>query len=67
MGLSLFPAMCASRKAKQALREVAEFENDRLYHKLGLNWRLARNRQETLVEYILVVEFLPRLYLNKPE
>lgn len=63
------PSVCITRKTKHMLEKVVEWENNRLYHKLGLNWRLVKERCEasSMVEYVLVLEYLPKISIYQPD
>lgn len=53
-----------------ALEKTLDYENQQLYNRLGLHWRLARQQIEgsgTLVEYVLVLESLQKIPLNMPD
>uniref|UniRef100_A0A7E4VUM2 Erf4 domain-containing protein n=1 Tax=Panagrellus redivivus TaxID=6233 RepID=A0A7E4VUM2_PANRE len=69
-GCSLWPMICLNSRAIAALEKTLDYENQQLYNKLGLHWRLARQQIEnagTLVEYVLVLESIPLMPLNMPE
>lgn len=45
-------------------------ENSRLYNKLGLNWRLSKQPSHTnhsFMEYVLVIDFLPKMHIYQPD
>lgn len=66
----LWPSLALSKRTRTALEKLIANENQRLYHRLGLNWKLSKERCHTnyaFVEYVLVIEFLPKLYLNQPD
>lgn len=69
LGFSVMPTVCITRKTRHTLEKVVRWENNRLYHKLGLNWKLVRERCEAsnLVEYLLVLEHLPKLSIYQPD
>ncbi|CAG2116680.1 unnamed protein product [Medioppia subpectinata] len=66
----LWPTLALSKRTKNSLEKLLSHENYKLYHKLGLNWRLAKQRCHTnhsFMEYVLVIEFLPKLQLYQPD
>ena len=66
----LWPTLALSKRTRMALEKLIAAENQRLYHKLGLNWKLAKERCHTnyaFMEYVLVIEFLPKLHLHQPD
>lgn len=66
----LWPTLALSKRTRTALEKLIATENQRLYHKLGLNWKLSKERCHTnyaFVEYVLVIEFLPKLHLYQPD
>uniref|UniRef100_T1JVX9 Uncharacterized protein n=1 Tax=Tetranychus urticae TaxID=32264 RepID=T1JVX9_TETUR len=45
-------------------------ENNRLYHKLGLNWKLGKERchsNNSFMDYVLIIEFLPKHHIYLPD
>lgn len=69
LGCSLWPVICLSRKTRHSLEKVLEWENSHLYHKLGLHWRLNKQWCDTnsLMEYVLLVEFIPKVPIYRPD
>lgn len=69
LGCSLLPVVCLSRRSINAIEKLLDYENARLYNKLGLNWRLARQHCDTnnLTEFVLLIEFLDRESILKPD
>lgn len=66
----LWPTLALSKRTRTALEKLIASENHRLYHKLGLNWKLSKERCHTnyaFMEYVLVIEFLPKLHLYQPD
>ncbi|XP_045108180.1 cysteine-rich hydrophobic domain-containing protein 2-like [Portunus trituberculatus] len=61
-GCSLWPVICLSKRTRNAIEKTLEAENTNLYHKLGLHWRLTRQRcdNSSLMEYVLVIEVIPK-------
>ncbi|XP_037087166.1 cysteine-rich hydrophobic domain-containing protein 2-like [Pollicipes pollicipes] len=69
LGCSLWPVICLNKRTKHSLEKALEWENTNLYHKLGLHWKLARHHcdNSTMLEYVLLIEFIPKLPLNRPD
>uniref|UniRef100_A0AC34FEL3 Golgin subfamily A member 7/ERF4 domain-containing protein n=1 Tax=Panagrolaimus sp. ES5 TaxID=591445 RepID=A0AC34FEL3_9BILA len=69
-GCSLIPMICLNSRAISAIEKTLDYENQQLYNKLGLHWKLSRQQIENagaLVEYVLLLETLPRMPLNMPD
>ncbi|CAF1310022.1 unnamed protein product [Rotaria magnacalcarata] len=68
-GLSLCPVLCLNKRSKNAVNKVLDWENARLYHKIGLHWHLTKQRcsNSTIQEYALMIEFRPPLSLSHPD
>lgn len=69
LGCSLWPVICLSKRTQHSLNKLLEWENSRLYHKLGLHWRLAKQRcdSSSMMEYVLLIEFIPKIPIYKPD
>jgi len=69
LGCSLLPVIFMNKKARLSISKLLEMENQRLYLKLGLKWRLAKVKcnSNTLLEYVLLIEFLPTILLYQPD
>lgn len=69
LGCSLWPVLCLSKRTRHQLEKQLDWENSQLYSKLGLKWRLVRQRCDSslMMEYVLLVEFLPKYNLFKPD
>ncbi|XP_055935344.1 cysteine-rich hydrophobic domain-containing protein 2-like [Argiope bruennichi] len=69
LGCSLWPVICLSRKTRHSIIKVLEWENSRLYHKLGLHWRLNKQWCDTnnMMEYVLLIEFIPKVPIHRPD
>lgn len=69
LGCSLLPVIYMNKKAKLSINKLLDMENQRLYLKLGLKWRLAKLKcnSNSLLEYALLIEFLPTLLLYQPD
>lgn len=66
----LWPTLALSKRTRTALEKLIAAENHKLYNKLGLNWKLAKERCHTnyaFMEYVLVIDFLPKLHLYQPD
>ncbi|KAK8743691.1 hypothetical protein OTU49_001213, partial [Cherax quadricarinatus] len=68
-GCSLWPVICLSKRTRNAIEKTLEAENTNLYHKLGLHWRLSRQRcdNSSLMEYVLVIEVIPKKDILRPD
>jgi len=71
LGFSLvWPSIILKKRSKAKLEKLIASENNRLYSKLGLNWKLAEQRcygNQTFIEYVLKIEFNPKLDLYQPD
>lgn len=71
LGLTLvWPSIALKRRNKMNLEKILASENNRLYSKLGLNWKLAEQRcysNHAFVEYVLMIEFTPKINLYLPD
>lgn len=69
LGCSLWPVVCLSKRTRHCLEKVLDWVNSHLYNKLGLHWRLAKQRCDTssMLEYVLLIEFIPKLMIHKPD
>lgn len=69
LGCSLFPVIFINKKARLSINKFLSIENSRLYLKLGLKWRLAKIKcnSNSLMEYVLLIEFLPTILLYQPD
>lgn len=71
LGFSVvWPSIALKRRSKTSLEKFLTSENNRLYAKLGLNWKLAEQRcysNQAFVEYVLKIEFLPKINLYLPD
>nr|CAD7587591.1 unnamed protein product [Timema genevievae] len=56
-------------KTQHSLDKLLEWENSHLYHKLGLHWRLAKQRcdSSSMMEYVLLIEFIPKIPIYRPD
>lgn len=69
LGCSLLPVIYLNKKAKLCINKLLDIENQRLYNKLGLRWRLTKLKcnSNSLFEYVLLIDFLPVLSLYQPD
>lgn len=66
----LWPTLALSKRTRSALEKLLANENNRLYNKLGLNWRLGKERCHTnhsFMAYVLIIEFLPKQHIYLPD
>ncbi|KHN86649.1 Cysteine-rich hydrophobic domain 2 protein [Toxocara canis] len=69
-GCSLWPVVCLNKRTVHALEKTLDHENQTLYNKLGLHWRLARrpvDLNHSMTEYVLLLEMLPKAPLLLPD
>lgn len=69
LGCSFLPVIYMNKKAKLSINKLLEIENQRLYLKLGLKWKLTKIKcnSNSLLEYVLLIEFLPTILLYQPD
>jgi len=69
LGCSLWPVVCLSKRTRHALEKLLDWENNHLYTKLGMLWRLSKQRCDSsaMIEYVLLVEFIPRIQIHRPD
>ncbi|VDM94053.1 unnamed protein product [Onchocerca ochengi] len=70
VGCSLWPVVCLNKRTVHALEKLLDHENQTLYNKLGLHWRLVRRPIEvnySMTEYVLLLEILPKTLLLLPD
>ncbi|KAI8797711.1 cysteine-rich hydrophobic domain-containing protein 2 [Biomphalaria glabrata] len=69
LGCSLWPVVCLSKRTRHSLEKVLDWENSHLYQKLGLSWRLNKQRcdSSSMMEYVLVLEFIPKVPIFRPD
>ncbi|KAK5639560.1 hypothetical protein RI129_012128 [Pyrocoelia pectoralis] len=68
-GCSLWPVICLSKRTQHSLNKLLEWENSYLYHKLGLHWRLSKQNcdSSSMMEYVILIEFLPKIPIHRPD
>ena len=54
LGCSMWPVICLSKRTRHQIEKLLDWENSHLYTKLGLRWRLARQRCDStlMMEYV---------------
>ncbi|XP_051240291.1 cysteine-rich hydrophobic domain-containing protein 2 [Dicentrarchus labrax] len=69
LGFSLWPVICLSKRTRRSIEKLLEWENSRLYHKLCLHWKLSKRKCETnnMMEYVILIEFLPKIPIFRPD
>lgn len=69
LGISLLPVIFMNKKAKLSINKFLDIENQRLYLKLGLKWKLTKMKcnSNSLTEYVLLIEILPTVLLYQPD
>jgi len=69
LGCSMWPVICLSKRTRHQIEKLLDWENSHLYTKLGLRWRLARRRCDStlMMEYVLLIEFVPKQQIYKPD
>uniref|UniRef100_A0A4W3K3S5 Cysteine-rich hydrophobic domain 1 n=1 Tax=Callorhinchus milii TaxID=7868 RepID=A0A4W3K3S5_CALMI len=69
LGCSLWPVICLNKRTRRSIQKLLEWENNRLYHKLGLHWKLSKRKCETsnMMEYVILIEFLPKFPILRPD
>ncbi|XP_045851808.1 cysteine-rich hydrophobic domain-containing protein 1 isoform X4 [Meles meles] len=63
-----FPSVLTG-KTRRSIQKLLEWENNRLYHKLALHWKLTKRKCETsnMMEYVILIEFLPKYPIFRPD
>ncbi|KAJ6663198.1 hypothetical protein lerEdw1_010334 [Lerista edwardsae] len=69
LGCSLWPVVCLNKRTRRSIQKLLEWENNRLYHKLGLHWKLSKRKCESsnMMEYVILIEFLPKYPIFRPD
>ncbi|KAL5012361.1 hypothetical protein ScPMuIL_010912 [Solemya velum] len=69
LGCSLWPVVCLSKRTRHSIEKVLEWENSHLFNKLGMHWRLSKQRCDTssMMEYVLLIEFIPKIPIFHPD
>ena len=66
----LWPTLALSKRTRSCLEKLLAEENERMYHKLGFNWRLSKkacHNNTAFMEYVLVIDYLPKLHMYHPD
>ena len=68
-GCSLIPVFYINKKAKLAINKLLNLENERIYKKLGIKWRLAKQKfnSGSLLEYVIIIDIIPSLLIYEPD
>jgi len=68
-GISIWPVLCLDKRSKRMLEKALDWENRNLYHKLGLHWKLDKQRlaNSTMIQYVLLIEYIPKTPVYKPD
>ncbi|NXA60813.1 CHIC1 protein, partial [Mohoua ochrocephala] len=66
LGCSLWPVVCLNKRTRRSIQKLLEWENNRLYHKLGLHWKLSKRKCETsnMMEYVSIASVLTAIQQN---
>eukprot|EP00118_Oscarella_pearsei_P009136 m.50891 g.50891 ORF g.50891 m.50891 type:complete len:165 (+) comp34103_c0_seq2:228-722(+) len=68
-GCSMIPVVYLNKRTRARVDKALSWENSRLYHKLGLRWKLSKEQSvdSNLKEYVLLLEFLPKEDIYRPD
>lgn len=72
-GWSLYPAIYLKKQIKRQLKRFLDDENENLYNKLGLNWKLAKQELDgggassLLTEYVLLIDYIQKYQIYSPD
>uniref|UniRef100_A0A9J8AF19 Cysteine-rich hydrophobic domain 1 n=1 Tax=Cyprinus carpio carpio TaxID=630221 RepID=A0A9J8AF19_CYPCA len=58
VGCSLWPVICLNKRTRRSIQKLLEWENNRLYHKLGLRWKLSKRKLQHHLEVFVLVVFM---------
>lgn len=71
LGFSLIgPSIALRKRSKISVEKYLASENNRLYSKLGLSWKLGEQRSLTnhaFIEYVIQIEFTPKINIYQPD
>ena len=68
LGFSLVcPSIVLKQRCKMNLEKFLISENNRLYSKLGLNWKLGQRSYNRFVEHVIIIEFSPKIDPYMPD
>ncbi|XP_073661348.1 cysteine-rich hydrophobic domain-containing protein 2 isoform X3 [Tursiops truncatus] len=67
--ISILLLLLLTTQTRRSIEKLLEWENNRLYHKLCLHWRLSKRKCETnnMMEYVILIEFLPKTPIFRPD
>ena len=67
--MSLWPVVCLSKRTQRTINKLLDWENNNLYNKLGLNWKLVKRHCEgsNMLEYCLILQILPKNVIYHPD
>lgn len=56
-------------QTQHTINKLLDWENQHLYNKLGLRWRLNKQQcdNNSMLEYVLLIEFLPKIAIYRPD
>lgn len=56
-------------QTQHSLNKLLEWENSYLYNKLGLHWKLSKQQcdSSSMMEYVILIEFLPKIPIYQPD
>lgn len=66
----LFPTLSLSKRTRSSLEKLLAEENNRLYNRLGFNWKLSKETcqsNSSFMEYVILIEFSPKLQIYQPD
>ncbi|ESO10602.1 hypothetical protein HELRODRAFT_109002 [Helobdella robusta] len=69
LGCSLWPVICMNKRTINQVEKILDYENNRLYHRLNLNWKLHKLKSDdtSMTEVVLLLEFIPKVSLFIPD
>jgi hypothetical protein len=70
LGFSFLPVIYLNKKARLSINKFLEMENQRIYLKLGLKWKLCKikcGNTSSLQEFVVQIDFLPAISLYHPD
>ena len=69
LGCSFWPVICMNKKTRLSIEKLLDYENTHLYRRLNLRWKLAQMHLDSssMLEYVLVIEFVPKRHIYRPD
>lgn len=69
LSINKLPPSLLSLQTQTTLDKLMEWENNHLYNKLGLHWRLTKQHcdSSSMMEYALLIEFIPKVPIYRPD